>query len=323
MACCGGEREKGPISAQQRWDYITLDDFKARGCLTPFSYMWLWILVFTWIGVIVVDTFTAIQLLAFDRWASQVQPKIPFKVSKWIFAGAIIFSFVLLIYEIQRAVRVIKRGGVASSYLDPLAVEWQSARLGKGRGWKRFLVFAELTKSKKGVDYIALFVYFQFKSESSRSCNAICMQTNIFVQPLSVSSLPKDRARSSMPSPSGPCSSSTSSPAARTHQRTVTTGYSSSGRTLRCLQTKTSGRLSSWLLCCTPSSSGLSQPSCWPWQLSSTFFSYGTICRATRVACRNTAKGRSTLVWRRLSARRRVRPWRRQPRRIGRRRDKR
>jgi hypothetical protein len=34
----------------------------------------------------------------------------------------------------------------------------------EGQGWRRFLVFAELTKSKKGVNYIALFVYFQFKS---------------------------------------------------------------------------------------------------------------------------------------------------------------
>lgn len=33
-----------------------------------------------------------------------------------------------------------------------------------GQGWRRFLVFAELTKSKKGANYIALFVYFQFKS---------------------------------------------------------------------------------------------------------------------------------------------------------------
>ncbi|EON68191.1 hypothetical protein W97_07340 [Coniosporium apollinis CBS 100218] len=58
----------------------------------------------------------------------------------------------------------MKAGGVAESYLDPLAVVLQSIRPGKdGRGWRRFLVFAELTKSKKGVDYVALFVYFQFK----------------------------------------------------------------------------------------------------------------------------------------------------------------
>ncbi|KAL9113565.1 MAG: hypothetical protein Q9227_002303 [Pyrenula ochraceoflavens] len=42
----------------------------------------------------------------------------------------------------------MKKGGVAQSYLDPLAVRVQSARITKeGRGWKKFLVFAELTKT--------------------------------------------------------------------------------------------------------------------------------------------------------------------------------
>ena len=45
--------------------------------------------------------------------------------------------------------------------MDPLAVKVQSMRWGSG--WKRFLVFAELTKSKKKATWIALFVYFQRK----------------------------------------------------------------------------------------------------------------------------------------------------------------
>ena len=60
----------------------------------------------------------------------------------------------------------MKRGGVAESYLDTLAVRVQCIRMGKrGRGWRRFLVFAELTKSKKGVEYVALFSYFSFKGK--------------------------------------------------------------------------------------------------------------------------------------------------------------
>lgn len=34
----------------------------------------------------------------------------------------------------------------------------------RGQGWKRFLVFAQLTKHRKGADYVALFTYFQFSS---------------------------------------------------------------------------------------------------------------------------------------------------------------
>ncbi len=65
--------------------------------------------------------------------------------------------------------RVMKRGAVAENFLDSLAVRLQSIRLGKGRGWRRFLVFSELTKSKKGAEYVALFAYFGFQCEYIRA----------------------------------------------------------------------------------------------------------------------------------------------------------
>ncbi|KAI9712748.1 MAG: hypothetical protein M1820_001370 [Bogoriella megaspora] len=162
MGCCG-DREKGAVTEEQKWDYINLDDFKSKNCFTSFSYGWLWFLAIVGIAVYAVDTFTAVNLLAFDRWSSEVKPAVPFKVSKWIFAVCIMLSWILLMFEWIRAIRVIRRGAVAESYLDPLAVVLQSMRPGQGKGWRRFLVFAELTKSKKGVDYLALFVYFAFK----------------------------------------------------------------------------------------------------------------------------------------------------------------
>ena len=64
----------------------------------------------------------------------------------------------------MKAVRAIKSGVIAASYLDPLAVRVQSIRMGaNGRGWRRFLVFAALTKGRKGNEYVALFTYFSFE----------------------------------------------------------------------------------------------------------------------------------------------------------------
>ncbi|KAF2713883.1 hypothetical protein K504DRAFT_368713 [Pleomassaria siparia CBS 279.74] len=165
MGCCG-QREKGfTVAEEQKWDYITLSDFHSRSCLAPFSYAWLWVLVIISISVYAADAFTAVNLLAFNKWSSQVQPKVSFDIAKWIFAVCIIISYVFLIYRWIRAIRVIRSGSVAECYLEPLAAIIQSMRITKGgQGWKKFLVFAELTRSKKGVDYIALFVYFQFKS---------------------------------------------------------------------------------------------------------------------------------------------------------------
>lgn len=122
-------------------------------------------MLFVSISVYAVDTFTAINLLAFNRWAGQIEPSIPLKYSRWVFSGCIILSFVLLIYRWLRALKVMRGGKIAKSYLDPLAVRVECIRMGKeGRGWRRFLVFAELTKSRKGADYVALFAYFSFEA---------------------------------------------------------------------------------------------------------------------------------------------------------------
>lgn len=114
-----------------------------------------------------VDTFTAVNLLAFSRWAGSIEPAIPFNISRWIFAVCIIISFALLVYRWMRAIRAMRSGSIAHSFLDSLAVRIQSIRMGhNGRGWRRFLVFAELAKSKKGAEYVALFAYFSFECES-------------------------------------------------------------------------------------------------------------------------------------------------------------
>jgi hypothetical protein len=130
-----------------------------------FSYLWLWILAITAVAVYVLDTFTAVKLLGFNQWSSKVQPKVSFHITKWVFAGCILFSWVLCIYEWVRAYRVMKKQSVTEDYLDPLAVVLQSIRMPSG--WRRFLVFAELTKSKKKAAWIAIFVYFQRKGMNS------------------------------------------------------------------------------------------------------------------------------------------------------------
>ncbi|KAM5348769.1 hypothetical protein ACJ41O_008592 [Fusarium nematophilum] len=163
MGCLSHRKKQIEQVADQRWEYINLRDFKSRGCGTVLAYIYLWLMLIISVAVYAVDTFTAVNLLAFDRWSSKIDPAISFDVSKWIFSICIILSFMNLAYEGVRAVRVMKRGNVAECYLDSLAVRWESVRLGS-EGWKRFLVFAELTKSKEGAQYIALFTYFSFQS---------------------------------------------------------------------------------------------------------------------------------------------------------------
>ncbi|KAL7935395.1 hypothetical protein V8C35DRAFT_299359 [Trichoderma chlorosporum] len=164
MGCLSHRSKETRQYTDQKWDYINLSDFKAKGCGAVFAYITLWMGLIISLTVYGVDTFTAVQLLVFNRWSSEIEPAIPFSVSKWIFSVCIILSFVNLAFEWIRAARKIKRGNVAEVYLDSLAVRWESIRVGSGQGFKRFLVFTELTKSKKGAEYIALFTYFSFQS---------------------------------------------------------------------------------------------------------------------------------------------------------------
>jgi hypothetical protein len=127
--------------------------------------MWVWILAGISVAVYCVDTFTAVKLIAFNQWSSQVEMQlVSFTVVKWVFSGCIIFSWVLCFYEWYRAMGVMTKETVTEDYLDPLAVVLQSIRI--PGGWRRFLVFAELTKSKKKAAWFAIFVYFQRKSMS-------------------------------------------------------------------------------------------------------------------------------------------------------------
>lgn len=142
----------------------SLSDFRSSSCGQVWSYIWLWFLGIVSIAVYGSDTFTAINLLALHQWSPTFSPLIPVLVAKWVFTGCILLSFVLLAYDWMQAIRIMRRGNVAESYLNPLAVTVQSMRVfGGGQGWRRFLVFAELTKSKKRGDYVCLFVYFQLQ----------------------------------------------------------------------------------------------------------------------------------------------------------------
>lgn len=105
-------------------------------------------------------------MLAFNNWSSEIKPTKDIQLyAKWIFSVCIILSIINLIYEHIRARRIMNRASVAECYLDNLAVRLESLRMGRGKGWKRFLVFTELTKSKKGSEYVMLFTYFQFRCE--------------------------------------------------------------------------------------------------------------------------------------------------------------
>ncbi|EWC46388.1 hypothetical protein DRE_04331 [Drechslerella stenobrocha 248] len=154
------KRDQEVFTQKQKWDYINLNDFKTRSCWSPVAYFFFFVNCFFAVAVVAADCYTAVNLLVFDRWSSKIDPVVPFRISKWIFAGCILFSFVLIGFSALWSIRAIKGNSVARGYLNVYAQRWWCC--GKG-GYQRFLVFTELTKSKHGSDYVMLFSYFSFK----------------------------------------------------------------------------------------------------------------------------------------------------------------
>lgn len=184
MGLIGRRQKQTREFTDEKWDYINLADFKAKGLGPGFAYFWLWLMLIVSVAVYALDSFTAVNLLIFDQWASKIRPGIPLSVSKWIFSICIILSFINLAYEAFRAYRVMRRSNVAECYLDPLAVRWESIRIFGGQGYRRFLVFAELTKSNKGGQYAALFTYFSLQGEYHRPLdNGALADTGLSLDP--------------------------------------------------------------------------------------------------------------------------------------------
>lgn len=164
MGCTGRKNEVHEDKLEQKWDYISLNDFKSTSCFAPLAYGYLWFMLIISVAVYGADTFTAVSLITNQQQRINPTPLIDKTITKWIFVICIILSIVNLAYEHFRAHRIMRRGNVAACFLDNLAARLECMRVGQGQGWKRFLVFTEIAKSKKGGEIIALFTYFQFQT---------------------------------------------------------------------------------------------------------------------------------------------------------------
>jgi Fungal potassium channel len=176
----GGPRWKREVFPDHKFDFIDVKSFTAHGFLLWFGYAWVFLETLKSLGVYVLDTQTgpannlkrltvAIFLLAFNRWASQVQPAISLSISRWIFSGCIIFSFLLLVKDWWTARKIIRSRDISFAYTNLIGIvkgecadianRWFCIRA----GYSYFCLFDKLGESRHVWDSIAFFVFFTFK----------------------------------------------------------------------------------------------------------------------------------------------------------------
>ncbi|KAK4046883.1 Potassium transporter [Microbotryomycetes sp. JL201] len=153
------------------FDFINVHEFHSKALWTRLQYLWLWILFAKSIAVYIADIYTAVALLASNRWsATYLQAadddgsshstllQVPFKVGKWVFTGCIIFSFLLLLWEARKARAIIKSRDISYAFTNVMSQNWYSLR-----SYDHFCFFCQIDNSKKKKDEFAFFIFFTFK----------------------------------------------------------------------------------------------------------------------------------------------------------------
>jgi hypothetical protein len=101
-------------------------------------------------------------LLVIGNSSINADAKIPPEVAKWIFLGAIMFSFILLFWDIRKARGIIASRDISLSFFSPIANRWYSSK-----DYNYFCLFRKINNSRKSIDSIAFFVFFTLKGKTS------------------------------------------------------------------------------------------------------------------------------------------------------------
>jgi hypothetical protein len=102
--------------------------------------------------------FDIVSLLVVGQTDDNANAAIPPNVSKWIFLGAIIFSFLLLFWDIRKSRAIIASRDISWAFTSVIASRYYSIK-----DYKYYCLFWKINSSRKFVDSVAFFVFFTLK----------------------------------------------------------------------------------------------------------------------------------------------------------------
>src|SRR4051794_2318838 len=99
-----------------KFDFVDIEDFYEHSFLRKLRYCLVFLVLIKSILVYIADLWTAGILLIFDRWGSLVKPQIPIHISKWIYCGAILMSFIILAWDIRKARPIVASRDISYTF---------------------------------------------------------------------------------------------------------------------------------------------------------------------------------------------------------------
>lgn len=110
------------------FNLVDVPTFRNFKFWTLFWYLFTWIMVILSIGLLCIDTYTCVNLLAFNKWSNQDIKPYRFDIAKWVFSGCILFQFCLVGYHWIIAYRVLQKKKIAQTYLNSYAKKWYTLK---------------------------------------------------------------------------------------------------------------------------------------------------------------------------------------------------
>ncbi|KAL1917605.1 uncharacterized protein VTP21DRAFT_3998 [Calcarisporiella thermophila] len=156
MCCGGGSKWKREEIQDHKFDYVDIDEFHEPHCGKKVKYMFVFLVIIKCILVYCADLWTAVTLLVYNKFS--VNPSIPFEISKWIYVGCIILSFLLLLLDIRKAKAIIESRDIAYAFTSIIAYRYYALR-----SYPHYCFFTQINNQRKRVDEIAFYVFFTLK----------------------------------------------------------------------------------------------------------------------------------------------------------------
>lgn len=158
MGCCGNNKPKWKreVVPDHKFDNVNLDDFYDPSCTTKTGYLFVFVVVFISFAQCVADLYTAVSLLVIGQ--TTVTPAIPTEYSKWVFFACIMVSFLLIIWDMFKAKRIIATHDISSAFTSVIANRYLSMT-----DYRYYCLFKSINANSKGIDNYAFFIFFTLK----------------------------------------------------------------------------------------------------------------------------------------------------------------
>lgn len=139
------------------FDIINIDFFVNYRITTLLGYISIFLFLILKIAFLASDIYTAVRLIVFNTWTSEIQPFISYTICRWLFFACIVLSVVLYVYGFIRAILVCRTRNISLTFINKTSQFLYSLM-----SYRYYCVYNEIS-SDSFFNYLLFFTYLSFQ----------------------------------------------------------------------------------------------------------------------------------------------------------------